>query len=173
MNYLAGERGSTKHTPSADLTLVDHGHLRAHVAGADNLSKPVTYTTLQDIANIVAKAVGYEGPWPVNGGISGHTLTLREEIAIGEKIRGKPYHIEALDVEELKAGVVKASWLPPISSERPWGPANEEYGKAALRGMSLNHAAGAAAVGDEWNRIFPDYKFTKVDEFLVEAFKDA
>ncbi|KAK3306384.1 uncharacterized protein B0T15DRAFT_138596 [Chaetomium strumarium] len=175
MNYLAGPRGSTKRTPTSEMTLVDHGRLRAHVvAGAGNLDKPVTYTALHDIANIVAKAVEYEGAWPTNGGINGHTLSLGEEITIGEKIRGKPFQIEALEAEDLTAGIVKASWLPPLGHQQhPGEPSNDEFAKAVLRAMLLNHAAGAAVVSDEWNRIFPDYKFTKVDEFLTGAFGDA
>ncbi|KAK4238762.1 hypothetical protein C8A03DRAFT_43557 [Achaetomium macrosporum] len=172
MNYLAGARGSTKHTRSAELSLVDHGKLRAHLASG-SLDKQITYTALHDIANIVVKAVEYEGEWPKFGGINGHTLSLGEEIAIGEKIRGKAYHIETLEMEDLKSGIVKASWLPPIGPEAIGEHVNEEFGKQALRSLALNHAAGAATVSDEWNRIFPDYKFTTVEEFLARAFGDA
>jgi hypothetical protein len=41
------------------------------------------------LVNIVVKAIDYEGEWPTIGGINGHTLSLAEEIAIGERVRGK------------------------------------------------------------------------------------
>jgi hypothetical protein len=48
----------------------------------------VTLTTAEDLANIVVKAIDFEGEWPVIGGIKGTTLTVGELIALGEKIRG-------------------------------------------------------------------------------------
>ena len=44
------------------------------------------------------------------------------------------------------------------------------FSKHVFRGLILNTAAGAATVSDEWNKIFPDYKFVKVEEFLTEIF---
>lgn len=48
----------------------------------------MTWTTVQDVAAIVARAVEYESEWPVVGGISGNTLPMSEVLKIGEKIRG-------------------------------------------------------------------------------------
>ena len=38
-----------------------------------------------------------------------------------------------------------------------------------LAGMALGIHAGALTVSDEWNRIFPDYQFTRPAEFLAVA----
>jgi len=58
----------------------------------------MTFTTVQDLASIVAKAIEYEGKWPVVSGIQGNQHTLAEVIKLGEKIRGKyPLQEEKFD----------------------------------------------------------------------------
>jgi hypothetical protein len=48
----------------------------------------ITLTTVQDCANVVARAIDFEGEWPVIGGIRGGDLSIEQLIALGEKIRG-------------------------------------------------------------------------------------
>lgn len=48
----------------------------------------MTLTTVQDLAETVAKAVDYEGEWPVHGGIQGNRFSASEIISIGERVRG-------------------------------------------------------------------------------------
>lgn len=48
----------------------------------------ITFTTAQDLARVVALAVEYEGEWPLIGGIQGAQVSVRQLIALGEKIRG-------------------------------------------------------------------------------------
>lgn len=48
----------------------------------------ITLTTVQDLANIVAKAVEYEGTWPVLGGVKGCDVSITELIRLAEEIRG-------------------------------------------------------------------------------------
>jgi hypothetical protein len=48
----------------------------------------ITLTTVQDLANVVARAVECEGEWPVVGGIKGTEISIRELLAPGEKVRG-------------------------------------------------------------------------------------
>lgn len=55
--------------------------------GCDDVK--ITLTTAQDLANVVVKAIEYEGEWPVNGGIKGCDLTIAELIRLGEAVRGK------------------------------------------------------------------------------------
>lgn len=55
----------------------------------------ITLTTVQDLAQVVARAVEYEGKWPVVGGISGVELSMKQIIELGEKIRGKCDLIES------------------------------------------------------------------------------
>jgi hypothetical protein len=87
MNYIAGSRQTAKHIQASGIMLIDHEKERARVAG--NLDNRVSYTAIADFVNIVVKAIAYEGEWPKVGGINGQTLSLAEEIAIGEKVRGK------------------------------------------------------------------------------------
>lgn len=48
----------------------------------------ITLTTVEDLANVVARAVEFEGEWPVIGGIVGSQTSIREIITLGEEIRG-------------------------------------------------------------------------------------
>ena len=48
----------------------------------------ITLTTVQDFANVVARAVQFEGEWPVVSGIRGADMTIGELVALGEKVRG-------------------------------------------------------------------------------------
>lgn len=171
LNYLGGNHQTSKHVKTANLLLTNHEQGHARFAG--DLTSRVTYTAIQDIVNIVVKAIDYEGEWPEYGGINGNTLTLAEEIAIGEKLKGKPYTVELASVEDVKAGNLDDSWLPdadwvnalPLPDDQKPGLARK-----LLSGVLLNLADGAAPVGDEWNRIFPDYKFTTVEEFLTGVY---
>jgi hypothetical protein len=170
--------------------IVDHNEGFAH--GVGDLTAKVTYTSIQDLVNIVVKAVEYDGEWPKVGGINGHTLSLAEEIAIGERITGKShrypvlvidiishrattgkrYEVERLDVEDLKAGVVKTARLPFFDHPSLAELNTPEFASALLAGVLLHIADGHATVSDEWNHIFPDYKFTKVEDFLAHIFRN-
>lgn len=48
----------------------------------------LTLTTAQDVANVVVRAIEYEGEWPLVSGIRGANVTIGQLIALGEKIRG-------------------------------------------------------------------------------------
>jgi len=48
----------------------------------------ITLTTADDLSKVVALAMEYEGEWPLVSGIKGTELTVKEIIALGEKIRG-------------------------------------------------------------------------------------
>lgn len=48
-----------------------------------------TFTTMNDIANVVARAVEYTGEWPIVSGIHGTDLSITELIDIGVKARGQ------------------------------------------------------------------------------------
>ena len=85
-------------------------------------------------------------------------------------IIGKPLNVEVLDPEDLKAGVVKSTWLPEV--DHPSVATLDEatklhFSKLLVSGMLLNQAEGAGLVSDEWNQIFPDYKFVGAEEFLT------
>lgn len=48
----------------------------------------ITLTTVQDLANVVARAIDFEGEWPVVSGIRGAEMSIGQLITLGEKIRG-------------------------------------------------------------------------------------
>ena len=50
----------------------------------------ITLTTVQDLANVVARAIDFDGEWPVVSGIRGASISVGQLIALGEKIRGGP-----------------------------------------------------------------------------------
>lgn len=85
---------------------------------------------------------------------------------------GEPFHIERLKPDELKAGVVKCSWLPTV--DHPGIPREQAEALAPMlvTGMLLGISAGVLNVSDEWNRLLPDYQFTEAEEFLTEVWRD-
>ncbi|KAL2137802.1 hypothetical protein VTI28DRAFT_8196 [Corynascus sepedonium] len=172
MNYLGGAHQTCKHFRTTTI-LVNHDKGRTGIAS--DPSSLVTYTAVHDVVNIVVKAIDYEGEWPEVGGINGHTLSVADEVAIGERVRGKKYQIEKISIDDAKAGKIDDSWLPDLDwpalallpeSQRP------ALARTIISGFLLNLAEGGATVSDEWNRIFPDYKFTKVDEFLTGVYTE-
>ena len=51
----------------------------------------ITLTEIHDIARVVARAIEYEGEWPVTGGIQGNSILLSDLVALGEKLRGASF----------------------------------------------------------------------------------
>ena len=164
MNGLGHPHKTTKHV-STIKTQFDFVGLQALVIEG-SLDDDITYTTINDFVNIIARAIDYEGTWPTVGGISGHRITVRELLALAEVVRGKPFAIDWLKKEDLEAGEVKTKNLMVVDLPSIPEGQKEEFSKIATRAMLLSCTRGAWTVTDEWNQIFPDYKFTKVDEFL-------
>ncbi|KAK4246744.1 NAD(P)-binding protein [Corynascus novoguineensis] len=168
-DYLTYPYKSTKHIHPMQ-TPIDFGSRRMlMVEGSEDV--PITLTTAADLANVVARAVEYEGEWPAVGGIKGDELTIREVIDLGKKVRGEAFQVEKLKADDLKAGVVRATWLP-----RPDHPSYsteqvEALAEQLTAGITLGFASGAMSVSDEWNRLLPDYQFTKAGDYLVEAWR--
>lgn len=151
-----------------------------------SLDYQITYTSVADIANVVARAVEYTGEWPVVGGIRGHRVTVGELLKIGENIRGKsygeretkcvdfglmksagkPFVVDWLKMEDLQAGIVKTDRyarldIPSIPKDHIGA-----FSKMATAGILIAMSKGVWTVSDEWNKIFPDYEFEQVDTFL-------
>ncbi|GKT73845.1 NmrA-like family protein [Colletotrichum tofieldiae] len=88
MNFLAYPRQTAKHYRIETPAFFDFDKGRAFILeGSENAE--VTLTTIEDIAEVTARAVEYDGEWPTVGGISGQKVTVGEIIRLGEKIRGK------------------------------------------------------------------------------------
>lgn len=86
LEYLASPYKTAKHLSPLD-TMFDFQNRRAIVVDGHE-DAIMTLTTVQDLANTVARAVEYEGVWPVHGGIQGNRLSVSEVLSIGERVRG-------------------------------------------------------------------------------------
>lgn len=85
-NYFTNPYKSSKNIHQME-NMIDFNKRRALILeGSEN--DIVTLTTSQDLANVVARAIEFEGEWPVVGGISGTRTSIGELIKLGEKIRG-------------------------------------------------------------------------------------
>ncbi|KAK4652204.1 hypothetical protein QC762_609060 [Podospora pseudocomata] len=168
-DYLCYPYKSSKHIHPFQ-TQIDF-HARRAIILEDSEDARITWTTAKDLANVVAKAVEHEGEWPVVGGIRGDEVTIGEIIALGEKIRGDPFIVEKLKAEDIKAGIVKSSWLPVVDHPSLSPAAVEAMAKGFLSGMLLGISAGVLKVSNEWNRLLPDYEFTRAEEFLTEVWE--
>ncbi|TVY54994.1 hypothetical protein LSUE1_G009116 [Lachnellula suecica] len=135
----------------------------------DGYDSVITLTTYGDLANIVLRAVEYEGKWPVNGGVQGTTIATSKFLEIAARVRGKPFEIQALKEEDLRADIIKSSWIPRL--EIPGLPDEQvdAFSKMVLKGWLLSGLHESWRVSDEWNRLLPDYKFTDAEEFLTKA----
>jgi hypothetical protein len=64
----------------------DYSNRRAlTIEGQESL---FTFTTINDLANIVVRAIEYDGEWPVIGGVNGNTVSDSKIIEIGTRVRG-------------------------------------------------------------------------------------
>ncbi|KAH8694620.1 hypothetical protein BGZ61DRAFT_352574 [Ilyonectria robusta] len=164
LNYLGHPHQVSKYITTVPLQF-DLETLHA-VLVEGSLDYQITYTSVADIANVVARAVEYTGEWPVVGGIRGHRVTVGELLEIGENIRGKPFVVDWLKMEDLQAGIVKTDRyarldIPSIPKDHI-----EAFSKMATAGILIAMSKGVWTVSDEWNKIFPDYEFEQVDTFL-------
>ncbi|AEO58261.1 hypothetical protein MYCTH_2305464 [Thermothelomyces thermophilus ATCC 42464] len=175
MNYHGGGRQTAKFVETRR-SILPTNHDEGWIRVVGDLTSRVSYTAVHDIANIVVKAIDYEGEWPEIGGINGDTLSRAEEVAIGEKLTGKRYRVDTISIDDAKAGKIPDSWIPKFNWPNFNASAEEKraFERQVFTGLLLSIAEGGSVVSDEWNRIFPDYKFTKVEEFLKGVYaKDA
>ncbi|XP_044715662.1 nmrA-like family domain-containing protein [Hirsutella rhossiliensis] len=149
MNYFTNPYKTAKHVTPIE-TPIDFNNRRALVVeGGDN--DRITLTTVRDLANVVARAIDYDGEWPVVGGIKGAELTVGQLISLGERIRGGQFAVERLKADDLASGELKSSWRPKAGP-----PAFPREQFDAISAMLMS-----------------DYKFTKAEDFLAEAWSDA
>lgn len=86
-NYFAAPYRTAKHFNTFKM-FADFENRRAIVL-ENSENAPLTLTTVEDTAKVVALALEYEGKWPQSGGIQGSQTTVGEFLALAEKIRGK------------------------------------------------------------------------------------
>lgn len=155
----------------------------------------VVWTTVEDIAGVVARAIEYEGEWPAVGGISGSRVTVREMLQLGEAIgkcpllpgsgttsnrflglelpltifAGRPFTVEWLKKEDIEAEKQNPETFAKFELHTASPEEFQKFLKFALQGILIGISRGAYDVTDEWNKILPDYKFTQVEEFVKEV----
>lgn len=85
MNYLAAPYKTAKYLEPLN-TMIDFENRRAIIVdGHDTI---MTFTSVQDLAAVVVKAVDLESEWPIIGGISGNRMSVKDIIKVGARVRG-------------------------------------------------------------------------------------
>lgn len=133
----------------------------------DNGEQPVTFTLIDDLAQVVAAAIDYEGIWPADGGVSGWQTTSAELVRVGERLRGgkkfKIYHVSKADLD---AGHLASPWCPilahPAIAEEQLEPMSRKINLEALKGI----IEGDWVMTEDWNRLLPAVHFTDPLQFL-------
>ncbi|KAK7425789.1 hypothetical protein QQZ08_007765 [Neonectria magnoliae] len=170
LDYLASPYQTAKYVAPLD-SVFDFQNLRGIVVEGHE-DAIMTLTTAADVATVVARAVEYEGEWPRIGGIRGNRLTFAEILEIGERVRGRPFAIEKVKLDDLEAGHLKTSW----ALEKRHRAVSEEQAAALVKvvsiGMLLSSVKGGWAVSDEFNQIFPDFRFTEAEDFLTKVWAE-
>ncbi|KAJ0418897.1 NmrA-like family protein [Aspergillus carlsbadensis] len=168
MNYLSFPYPSTKHLQIFGLQY-DLQNRRAIVPS--DIDCPMTFTTVQDLAKVVAEAVDHQGEWPQTGGISGSRITSSELIRLAESIRG-PFSVETVPAEAIEAGKLNTSWVPLIElPSMPPGTDVRAFSEAGICSVLRGALRETWAVSDEWNKLLPNLKMTTVQEFLGEVWE--
>ncbi|PGH27943.1 hypothetical protein AJ80_00197 [Polytolypa hystricis UAMH7299] len=169
LDYLAFPYKTAKHVDPLQ-SVFDFENRRAIVVDGHE-DAIMTLTTVADLATVVARAVDYDGRWPTTGGIRGNRLTFSQILEIGRRVRGHSFTIDKVIVEDLEAGNLKTSW----SLEAVHRAVSEDQASALLKmvsiGILLSSSKGAWDSSDELNQLFPDYKFTPIEEFLAKAWE--
>ncbi|PWY79691.1 NAD(P)-binding protein [Aspergillus heteromorphus CBS 117.55] len=165
MNYLAYPLPTTQHVEIWGIH-VDMQNKRAILLADARNPGYLGLTTVEDVANVVVRAVEYPGKWPEVGGMRGQEISMGELIALGEEIRGATFSVETIKAGQARLGRLTASWHPVMQhSTIP-----EEVRAASAKIFTAKTVAsiyqGTWRVSDEWNRLLPDYRFTGVEEFL-------
>ncbi|RYP41826.1 hypothetical protein DL768_010436 [Monosporascus sp. mg162] len=166
MNYLGHPHKTSRHVGTIPFLFNFEKQHAILIEGS--LDDVVVWTTVQDIAGVVARAVEYEGEWPAVGGISGSRVTIGEMLRLGEAI-GKPFTVDWLKRGDLEAEVRKTDGITVVDLHKAPREEVETWLESALRRILLAISRGAYAVTDEWNRILPDYEFTQVGDLLKEV----
>ncbi|TVY34530.1 hypothetical protein LSUB1_G005750 [Lachnellula subtilissima] len=164
IDYLVPE-GNLKYLKVMPLWINFQGRRGITLADKDCI---YTFTTMADIANIVARAIEYEGEWPVVGGIRGTTMSDTKLLEIGAKVRGSKFDISSLREADVRADDIRSSWLPQFKDPNIPLEQSEQFSKLVTKGSLLSGVSESWVVSDVWNRLFPDYEFKDAEEFLEE-----
>lgn len=157
-----------KHLTHSD-TFVDFKNRRAILPKGSNAS--LSLTRVEDVAQVVVKALAFKGEWPIRGGISGNKVTLEELLKLGARVRGEKFVVDNVNIEDLKLGKLTSSWRPmlrhPSFSPEEVRHASEQFSIQSL----LAIAKGGWEMSDEWNIALPDLQFADLAEVLQASWQ--
>ncbi|KAI1323658.1 hypothetical protein F5Y16DRAFT_332710 [Xylariaceae sp. FL0255] len=171
LEYLASPYKTAKHLSPLE-TIFDFQNRRAVIVDGHE-DAIITLTSVHDLAEAVATAVNYNGEWPVNGGIAGNRLTVSQVVAMGERIRGHPFAIERVKIEDLEKGELKTSWM---IGKRHAAVKEEEAAamfKTVFIGMLLSTAKGAWDISGGFGQLLKDLPFVSAEDYLSNVWNDA
>lgn len=138
----------------------------------DDGNQPIVLTAISDVSNILALALDDDEPWPTTGGIRGARTTINELVALGQKIRGGEWKVEHVSSEDIEKGILNTSWVPqfahPAIPKEHWGAFSKEFVIDFFKAIKN----GAWDVSDEFNKRYPEYRFSGLEEFLTEAWRE-
>lgn len=161
-DYLAVTRPTAKYFHVQEM-FIEFASRRALVP--EHVDPEFVLTTVEDTAEVVARAVEYDGEWPEIGGICGQKIKVSELIKIGEELRG-PFTVSKLRYDECKEGKASLPWCPLLT--HPGIPVDMrlQFSEIVIQRYIVSLADGGWCVSDEWNRVFPDFKFTSAEEYV-------
>ncbi|KAL0936813.1 NmrA-like family protein [Colletotrichum truncatum] len=169
MDYLAHPYPPSKHTNTFAL-LFDLLGARAVVV--EDGSASMCFTAAADVGKVVARAIQSDEPWPVEGGIVGEKVTMSDLVKIGEKVTGKSFEVHTVKAADLEAGEWKATWQPTFNEALSAGD-TKKLVVPFISGWALGIYKGLIDLEPDWNRRFPNIKFTSVEEMLNAAWERA
>ncbi|XXH05406.1 hypothetical protein Hte_011832 [Hypoxylon texense] len=169
LNYLAYPYKTAKHVDPLQ-SVFDFENKRAIVVEGHE-DAIMTLTTVADLAAVIAQAVDYEGTWPTTGGIRGNRATFSQILEVGKKVRGSPFTVDKVKLEDLEAGKLNTSWGLKAVHKAVSDDQALALLKAVSIGILLSSTKGAWDISDDFNQIFPDYEFTSIESFLGEVWE--
>ncbi|KAI0886562.1 NAD(P)-binding protein [Annulohypoxylon maeteangense] len=169
LDYLAYPYKTSKHVDPLQ-SVFDFENRRAIVVDGHE-DAIMTLTTVADLARVVARAVDYEGTWPKVSGIRGNRVTFSQIVEIGERIRGRPFIVDKVKVEDLENGELKTNWNIKAIHKMVSEDQALAFLKAVSIGILLSSSKGAWDISDELNQLFPDFEFTQIEDFLTKVWE--
>ncbi|KAK1236979.1 hypothetical protein MKX08_007927 [Trichoderma sp. CBMAI-0020] len=167
LDYLASPYQTAKHVAPLDIIFNYEKCQAIVIDGHEDVT--ITLTTAADAATVIAKAIGSDDEWPQISGIQGNRATLSQVIKLGEKIRGRPFTVARAQLDDLKTGSINMPWRFERSHSAIKEEDVQQMAKQVVIGFLLSSLEGGWDVSGELNQRFPDYEFTKMEDFLSKV----
>ncbi|GKT95814.1 nmrA-like family protein [Colletotrichum tofieldiae] len=171
MNFLAYPRQTAKHYRIETPAFFDFDKGRAFILeGSENAE--VTLTTIEDIAEVTARAVEYDGEWPTVGASAAKKSLSARSYGWEKRFEArKSFEVDRLKLEDLEAGIVKTNFIPLLNLPGMSREELENFTKVVAIGATVSVAREAWAVSDEWNQLLPDFKPTGIEEYAKRVWE--